>query len=151
MMAFKKHVFPVFRNPLPDFVGEGLLSTFRSGFRARLFLHSTFFEAESCLVPVSCWRAGAWKGVVRLAAGIPLLEPDVGSRKTCGVELCRVTFVWCGRVSSIFFPLSILLSYLVRLPVLPVLSVSVSSGAVFLKRVFSHVGQGGVGRLPHCS
>ena len=114
IVTFRKHVFPVFRSPLLDFVGEGLLSTFHSGFRAMLILLSTFLEAESCLVPVSCWRAGAWKGVVRLAAGISLLEPGVGLRKTCGVELCCVTFVWCGRVSSIFFPLSLLSSYLVR-------------------------------------
>jgi len=102
-MAFRKHVFPVFRNPWPDFIGEGLLSTFRSGSRARLILLSTFLEAESCLVPVSCRRAEAWKGAVRLAAGIPIpgLEPGVGSRKTCGVAgLCCVSFVWCGRVFS---------------------------------------------------
>ena len=150
-MAFRKHMFPVFRSPRPDFVGEGLLPTFRSGSPARLILLSTFLEAESCLVPVLYRRAGAWRGVVRLVASIPILEPSVGSRKTCGVGLCPTTFVRCGWVFSIFFPLSLLLSYLVRFPSLPVLSVSFSSGAVFLKRVFSHVGQRGVGRLPHCS
>ena len=150
-MAFRKHVFPVFRNPRPDFVGEGLLSTFRSGSPGRFILLSAFLAAESCLVPVSCRRAGAWRGVVRLAAGILILEPGVGSRKTCGVGLCLVSFVWCGRVFCIFSPLSLLSSYLVRLLTLSVLSVSLSSGAVFLRRVFSHVGQGGVGRPPNCS
>jgi len=144
-------MFPMFRNPRPDFVGEGLLSPFRSGSWGRFILLSAFLEAESCLVPVSCRGAGAWKGVVRLAASILILEPGVGSRKTCGVGLCLVSFVWCGRVFSIFYPLSLLSSYLVRLPTLSVLCVSLSSGAVFLKRGLSHVGQGGVGRLPHCS
>ena len=125
-MAFRKHVFPVFCNPWPDFVGEGLLSTFRSGSLGRLMLLSAFLEAESCLVSVLCRRAGSWKGVVRLAACIAILEPGVGSRKTCGVGLCRVTFVWRGRVFSIFFPLSLLSSYLVLLPALSVLSVSFS-------------------------
>jgi len=96
-------------------------------------------------VPVSCRRAGPWKGVVRQAAGVPIQGPDVGSRKTCGVGLFLVSFVWCGRVFSIFISLSLLSSYLVRLPVLSVLSVPLTSGVVFLERVFSHVGQGGVG------
>jgi len=67
------------------------------------------------------------------------------------VGLCLVSFVWCGRVFTIFFPLSLLSSYLVRLPALSVLSASFSSGAICLKRVSSHVGQGGVGGLPHCT
>ena len=145
IVAFRKHVFPVFCNPWPDFVGEGLLSTFRSGSLGRLILLSAFLEAESCLVPVSSRRARPWKGVVKQTAGIPNQEPDVGSRMTCGVGLCLVSFVWCGRVFSIFFPLSLLSSYLVRLLALSVLSVPFSSGAVFLKRVFSHARQGGVG------
>ena len=120
-MAFRKHEFPVFRSPRPVFVGEGLLSTFRSGSRARLILLSTFLEAGSCLVPVSYQRAGAWREVLRLAAGIPIPKPSVGSRKTCGVGLCCATFVRRGWVFSIFFPLSLLLSYFVRLPSLPVL------------------------------
>ena len=149
-MALRKHVFLVFRIPRPDFVGDGLLSTFRSGFRGRLILLSACLEVESCLVHVSWQRAGAWKGVVRLAAGIPILEPGVGSRKTCGAGLCLVSYVTCGGVFSIISPLSLLSSYLVRLLAL-VLSVPFSSGAVFLRRVFSHVRQGGVGRLPHCA
>ena len=142
-MALTKHVFPVFRSPWQDFVGEGLLLAFRSGSRGRPILLSTFLGAEPCLVPVSCRRAGAWKGVVRLAAGIPILELGLGSRKTCGVWLCLVSFVWCGEIFSIFSPLSLLSSYLVRLPALSVLSVPFLSGSVFLRLGFSHVGQGG--------
>ena len=33
IVAFKKHVFPVFRSPRTDFCGEGLLSAFHSGSR----------------------------------------------------------------------------------------------------------------------
>jgi len=131
IVAFRKHVFPVFHNPRPDFVWEGLLSTFRSSSCVRPILLSAFLEAESCLVPVSCRRAGAWKGVVRLAAGIPILELGLGSRKTCGVWLCLVSFVWCGEIFSIFSPLSLLSSYLVRLPALSVLSVPLSSWKYF--------------------
>ena len=85
---------------------------------------------------------------MRLTAGVLILEPGVGSRKTCGVGLCLVSFVRCGGVFSIISPLSLLSSYLIRLPALSVLSVPFSSGAVFLRRGFSHVRQGGVGRLP---
>ena len=135
-MALRKHVFPVFRSPRPNFVGEGILSTFCSGFWGRLILLAAFVEVESCLVPVSCRRAGPWKGVVRLVADISILEPGVGSRKTCCVGLFRVTFVWYGRVFSIFSPLFLLYSYLVRLPALSVPSVPFSSGAVLLEQVF---------------
>ena len=159
IVAFRKHVFLVFRSPLPDFVGEGLLLVFCLGSRGSQDGCSFFpanLRTESCLVesypvPVSCRRIEAWKGVVRPAADIPILEPSVGSRKTCGVGLCLVSFVRCGGVCSSISPLSLLSSYLVRLPALSVLSVPFASGAVFLRRVFSHARQGGVGRLPHCS
>jgi len=144
IVAFKKHVFQVFRSPRPDFVGKELLSMFQSGSRTRLSLLCTFLEAKSCLVPVSYRRAGAWRGVVRLAAGGPILEPSVGLRKTCAVGLCCSSLARRGWVFSFFSPFSLLSSYFVHLPSLPVLSGSFSSGAVFLMRVFSHVGQGGV-------
>jgi len=144
IVAFRKHAFPVFRSLRPDFVGEGLLLAFCLGswgsrdgcgfFSANLRTESCL--VESCLVPVSCRRIEAWKGVARPAAGIPVLEPSVGSRKTCGVGLCLVSFVRCGGVFSIISPLSLLSSYLVRLLAL-VLSVPFSSGAVFLRRGFS--------------
>ena len=140
IVAFRKHVFPVFRSPWPDFVGEGLLLTFRSGSRGRFILFSAFLKVESCLVPVSCRRAGAWRGVVRLTTGVLILEPGVGSRKACGVGLCLVS---CGGLFSVFSPLSFLSSYFDRLPTLSILSISLLSGTVFLRRVFSHVGQGG--------
>ena len=103
-MALKKHVFPVFRSPRQDFVGEGLQLTLRSDSRGRLILLFSFLGAESYLVPVSCRWIEAWKGVVRPAAGISILEPSVGSRKTCGVRLCLVSFVRCGGVFSIISP-----------------------------------------------
>jgi len=152
IVAFRKHVFPVFRSPWPDFVGEGLLSTFHSdswGSRGGCSFFSIFLKAESCLVSASCLGAGAWKGVMRLTAGVCFLGSGVGSRKACGVELCLVS---CGGLFfSVFSPSSFLSSYFVRLPILSSLSLPLLSGLVFLRRVFSHVGQGGVGRSPHCS
>ena len=114
IVAFRKHVFPVFRSPRPDFVGEGLLLAFCLGSRGSrdwCGFFSANLRTESCLVesylvPVSCRRIEAWKGVVRPAAGIPILEPSVGSRKTCSVGLCLVSFVRCGKVCSIISPLS---------------------------------------------
>jgi len=124
IVAFRKHVFPVFRSPHSDFVGEGLLLAFCLGSRGSwdgCGFFSANLRTESCLVesylvPVSCLRIEAWKGVVRPTAGISILEPSVGSRKTCGVGLCLVSFVRCGEVCSIISPLSLLSSYLVRLP-----------------------------------
>ena len=101
IVAFRKHVFPVFHSPRAHFVGKGLFSTFRSGSRGRCSLFSAFLKAESCLVSASCLRNGAWKGVVRLTAGVRMLGPGVGSRKACSVGLCLVS---CGGFK--FFPLS---------------------------------------------
>jgi len=61
----RKHMFPVFRRPRQDFVGEGLLLTFRSGFRGRFILLSAFLEHV-----LSLFRAGGpglvWCAVIRL-------------------------------------------------------------------------------------
>jgi len=76
IVAFRKHVFPVFRSHRPDFVGEGLLSTFRSGSRGSrdgCGFFSTFLRAESCLVSAPCLGVGAWEGVMRLTAGVRFL------------------------------------------------------------------------------
>jgi len=93
IVAFRTQVFLVFHSPRPDFVGEGLLLAFCLGSRGSrdgCGFFSANLRTESCLVesylvPVSCRRIEAWKGVVRPAAGIPILEPSVGSRKMCGV------------------------------------------------------------------
>ena len=71
-MAFRKHEFPVFRNPRPNFMGEGLLLAFRSGSRGSRDGHNFFsviLRTESCLVFDLCLGIGAWGGVMRLAAG----------------------------------------------------------------------------------
>ena len=103
IVAFKKHVFPVFRNPRPNFIGEGLLLALRSGPWGSRDGHNFFsaiLRAESCLVFDPCLGVGAWGGVIRLAAGV----------------------------------LSVLSSFCLFL----------YSGPVFLRRIFSHVVQGGV-------
>jgi len=105
IMAFRKHVFPVFRSPRPGFVGQGILSTFRSGSRGRFSLFSANLRAESCLVSVSCRRAWAWRGVVRLTAGVLILGPGIGSRKTCDVRFCL------GPVVGYFLSFPLCLSY----------------------------------------
>jgi hypothetical protein len=60
IVAYRKHVFAVFRNPRPDFVGKGLLSTFRSGSQGSRngYALSTFLRAESCLVSCICSVSG---------------------------------------------------------------------------------------------
>ena len=152
IVTFRKHVFPVFRSPRPDFVGEGLFSTFRlgsQGSRGGCSFFTTFLRAESCLVSAPCLEVGAWEGVMRLTGGVRFLGSGVGSGKACGVEFC---FVCCGGLFfSVFSPSSFLSSYFVRLPILSSFSLPLFPGPVFLRRVYSHVGQGGVGRFPHCS
>ena len=71
IVAFKKHVFPVFRNPRPDFCGEGFLSAFRSGSQGSRDKcgFSAFLRTESCLMSAPDLGVGAWGGVVRLTAG----------------------------------------------------------------------------------
>jgi len=137
IVAIRKHVFPVFRNLRLDFVGKGLLSAFRSGSRGSRdgCRFSTFLRTESCLM--------------RLTAGVRFLRSGVGSGRACDVEFC---FISCsGLFFSVSSPSSFLSSYFVRLSVLSSLSLSLFPGPVFPRRVFSHVGQGGVGRSPHCS
>jgi len=143
IVALRKHVFPVFRNPRPDFVGKGLLSAFRSGSRGSrdVYALSTFLRAESCLVSAPCLGVGAWGGVMRLTAGVRFLGSGVGSGRACDVEFC---FVSCsGLFLSVFFPASFLSSYFVRFSVLSSLSLSLFPGPVILRRVFSHLGQDG--------
>jgi len=53
IVAFRKHVFPVFRNPRPNFIGEGLLLAFCSGSGGSWDGHgflSAVLRTESCLV-----------------------------------------------------------------------------------------------------
>jgi len=110
IVAFRKHVFPVFRNPRPNFIGEGLLLAFRSGSRGSRDGHDFFsaiLRTECCLVFDPCLGVGAWGGVMELAAGV----------------------------------LSVLSSF----------SLFLFPGPVFLRRISSHVRQGGVGRFTHCS
>jgi len=110
IVAFRKHVFLVFRNPRPNFIGEELLLTFRSGSRGSRDGHDFFsaiLRTESCLVFDPCLGVGAWGGVMRLVPGV------------------------------LFF--------------LSSFSLFLFSGPVFLRRIFSHVGQGGIGQFPHCS
>jgi len=87
-VAFRKHVFPVFRNPRPDFCGEGLLSACRSGSRGSRdgCGFSAFLRTESCLMYAPDLGVGAWGGVVRLTAGICFLGSGVGSGRACQVE-----------------------------------------------------------------
>jgi len=86
--------------------------------------------------------------VAESVSDIPIMEAGKESRKTCGARLCLVSFVWCGRLITKVSPLSLLPSYLVRLSASTVLSDPFPSGALFLRRVISHVRQGGGGRLP---
>ena len=146
IVAFRKHVFLVFRSPRMDFIGEGLLLMFRSGSRGSrdgCCFFSTFLRTESCLVSAPCLGVGAWGGVIRLTAGVRFLGWGEGLGKACDVEFC---FVSCGGLFfSVFSPSSFLSSYFIRLPILSSFSLPLFPGPVFLRRVFSHVGQGGVG------
>jgi len=49
MVAFRKHVFPVFRRPRPSFVGEGLPLVFRSGFPDGFSLLSSLLRVNLCI------------------------------------------------------------------------------------------------------
>ena len=73
IVAFRKHVFPVFRSPRPDFVGEGHFLAFCLGsrgsrdgcdfFSANLRMESCF--VESYLVPhVQAWLSWSERGTV---------------------------------------------------------------------------------------
>ena len=143
IVAFRKHVCPVFRNPRPDFVGEGLLSAFRSGSRGSRdgCGFSAFLRTESCLVFAPCLGVGAWWGVMKLTAGVRFLGSGVGSGRACDVEFC---FVSCsGLFFSVFFPSSFLSSYFVRLYVLSSLSLSLFPGPVFSEAGFLACGARG--------
>ena len=123
IVAFRKHVFPVFRSPRPNFCGEGLLSACRSGSRGSRdgWGVSVFLRTKSCLMYVSDLGVGAWWGVVGLTAGICFLGSGVGSGRACDVEFC---FVSCGGSIFSVFPSSVLFSYFARFSVFSSLSLS---------------------------
>ena len=87
-------------------------------------------------------EVGASGGVVMWTAGVRFLGSGVGSGRAYEVGVC---FVSCGGSFFSVFPSPVLSSYFVRLSVISSLSLSLFPGLVFLRRVFSHVGQGGVG------
>ena len=77
-----------------------------------------------------------------LIADVCFLGSGMGSGRAYEVGFC---FVSCGGSFFPVVPSSALSSYFVRLSVISSLSLSLFSNLVFLRRVFSHVGQGGVG------
>ena len=61
IVAFRKHVFPVLRNPWPDLCREGLFSVLHSGSWGSRNKHgfSAFLGAESCLMYAPDLEVGA--------------------------------------------------------------------------------------------
>jgi len=103
----------------------------------------------------SCWRIGAGKKLVRLAADSLTLEPCAGSKQACLMSACVLIFFTAFQGCWIFClflsPIPSLLLHLARLTSLPPCSVPVSPDDAFLTWIFPHLQQGGAGRLPHCS
>jgi len=142
-VAFRKHVFPVLHNPLPDLCWEGFFSMFRPGSRGSRYeyVFSASLRAESCHRLAPSLEVGTRGEVVRMTPGVCCLGSGLGSVRVWEDGFC---------VFSVF-PSSALSSYLARLSVVSSLSLPLYFNLVSLGRVFWHAGQGGVGWSSHCS